>query len=104
MHISGRPRVVDDSRALEILRISAGIFQDGVGELWGMDDAGAFVDGRLKAVVAFEFVPERVQGKFKLSQNRSAEDRGRVIERLAARDDAESRSTAALMRQRGQSS
>ena len=104
VHVGGRPRVVEEERAREILRISASLFQEGVGEAWGMDDAGEFVAGRLQTIVAFELVPEQVQGKFKLSQNRSDADRARVIDRLARLDDVGSRATAALMRERGLSS
>lgn len=104
VHVSGRPRVVEEDRALEILRISSKLFQEGVGEAWGIDDSGEFVAGRLRAIVAFELVPDQIQGKFKLSQNRSDADRARVIDRLAGLDDAGSQATAALMRERGLSS
>jgi transcriptional regulator len=109
VHVMGRPQVVGEDRAREILQISTSLFQasllqEGVGEAWGMDDARQFVAGRLQAIVAFELVPEQVQGKFKLSQNRSDADRARVIDRLAALDDVESHATAALMRERGLSS
>ena len=50
--------------------------------------------------VGIEIEVTRVEGKFKLSQNRPAADRPRIIAALERRDDAESRDLAALMRRR----
>jgi transcriptional regulator len=49
----------------------------------------ALLDGMLAEIVAFEIVVERIVGKFKLSQNRSPEDRSRVMSALAARGSTE---------------
>ncbi len=49
-------------------------------------------------IVAFEIPITRLEGKFKLSQNRSVEERRRVAEALAASDDATERGTASAMR------
>jgi transcriptional regulator len=54
-----------------------------------------YVATMLKAIVGFEIEVERLEGKFKLSQNRPAET-GRVIAQLEARGDPE---LAALMRE-----
>jgi transcriptional regulator len=43
----------------------------------------------LAEIVAFEVVVEKIVGKFKLSQNRSAEDRNRVMSALATRASTE---------------
>jgi transcriptional regulator len=51
----------------------------------------------LGAIVGFEIVLSSIEGKFKLSQNRSAEDRKRVISQLAAQADAGSRKVAEQM-------
>ena len=54
----------------------------------------------LRGIVGVEIEVSRLEGKFKLSQNRPAEDRPRIIAALEQRDDAESRDLAALMRRR----
>ena len=51
--------------------------------------APALLDEMLAEIVAFEVVVERIVGKFKLSQNRSLEDRARVMKALAARASTE---------------
>ena len=57
-----------------------------------------FIDGMMRAIVSFEIPIERIQCKFKLSQNRPAEDRTRVVEALEASDHAGADAVAALMR------
>ena len=47
---------------------------------WHVSDAPAdYLDATLKAIVGIEIEVTRVEGKFKLSQNRSAEDRTGVV-------------------------
>ena len=47
---------------------------------WHVSDAPAdYIDAMLKAIVGIEIEVTRVEGKFKLSQNRSAEDRTGVV-------------------------
>jgi transcriptional regulator len=51
---------------------------------WAVDDAPAsYIEGQLKAIVGVELRISRVSAKFKLSQNRSAEDVAGVIDGLA---------------------
>jgi len=52
---------------------------------WHVTDAPAdFIDATLRAIVGIEIEVSRVEGKFKLSQNRSAEDRTGVVLGLQA--------------------
>jgi transcriptional regulator len=56
---------------------------------WAVSDAPAkYVRGRLRAIVGIEVVVESVEGKAKLSQNRSDADREGAIEVLRAQGDA----------------
>ncbi|MCO5143618.1 MAG: FMN-binding negative transcriptional regulator [Oligoflexia bacterium] len=50
-----------------------------------------------KAIVSFRFTPETIEAKFKLSQNRSKEDRLGVIEGLGSRSDEMSHAIRNLM-------
>ena len=54
----------------------------------------------LDFIVGFEIEVTSIEGKFKLSQNRSAEDRERVIARLAESASENDRAVAELMRSR----
>ena len=56
--------------------------------------------GLVRGIVAFEIELARLEGKQKLNQNRSAEDRAGVIAALEAQGDAEALAMAQAMRQR----
>jgi len=84
VHAWGTPRVIDDPEWLRRL----------VGDLteaherdrtnpWAVEDAPAdFIAGMLKAIVGIEIPIDRIEGKWKLSQNRSELDRRGVIDGL----------------------
>jgi transcriptional regulator len=57
------------------------------------------VQRRIKGIVAFEMPIERLEGKFKLSQNRSAADRDGAIRGLERSGDPVAREMARLMRE-----
>jgi len=56
-----------------------------------------YTAGMLNAIVGVEVDIARIEGKHKLSQNRDAEDRRRVIAALEASADPNDRSLAAYM-------
>ena len=65
---------------------------------WAVTDAPERYIERLREhIVGVELTMETVTGKWKLSQNQSAEDRAGVRRGLAERDDPASQSLAALM-------
>jgi transcriptional regulator len=59
-----------------------------------------YVASMLTGIVGIEIAVSRLEGKFKLSQNRPAADRPRIVAALERRDDPESRAVAQLMRER----
>jgi transcriptional regulator len=64
---------------------------------WTFAMASRQRDAMVGAIVAFRLRVKRVEGKFKLSQNRSAEDRRRVAAGLNAESNADAEATAAWM-------
>lgn len=70
-------------------------------EPWSVDDAPErYIDGQLRAIVGVEIIIDRVEGKWKLSQNRSEADIAGAIEGLEATGE---RDVAAAMRDLGRS-
>jgi transcriptional regulator len=68
---------------------------------WRMQDLpDAYVETMLKGIVGLDIAVTRLEGKYKLSQNRPAADRPGVIAALEAQTDPESHSIARLMRDR----
>jgi transcriptional regulator len=65
---------------------------------WQIDDAPApYVEKMLKLIVGFEFSITALQGKWKVSQNRTQADRDGVRRNLEAAPDADSRDVAAAI-------
>jgi len=97
VHAYGTPRVVDDPAAVRAYldRLVASE-EDGAWTLDGQPEQ--FVDAMLRALVAFELPVDRLEAKFKLSQNRPAEDHGRVVAALEAAGDETSLALARLMK------
>ena len=68
---------------------------------WAVDDAPKeFIDAQLKAIVGFEMTIQRLEGKWKLSQNRTAEDRAGAIAGLKEEGGPAEQAVAALMTDR----
>jgi len=96
VHARGRARPVDRAALRAILDDMVVRF-DGTG--WRLDGPEEFVRAKLDAIAGFEVALESVEGKWKISQNRSLEDQRRVIAWLE-RGDEPSHALAALMRAR----
>ena len=66
-----------------------------------MSDAPAeFIQSLLNGIVGFELPIHRIEGKWKVSQNRSEQDRVGVAEGLAELDTVESLAMKALVERR----
>ena len=64
---------------------------------WAVADAPSdYIDGMLRAIVGFRLSITRLEGKWKLNQNRGAEDRASVVAGLAEGSEAD-RQVSALM-------
>lgn len=59
-----------------------------------------YLEGMLNGIIGFDIEVTRLEGKFKLSQNRPAADRPLVIAALERQSDADSLAIARLMRER----
>ena len=85
-HVHGRLVVHDDPAWVEALvrRLTVRHEADRA-EPWSVDDAPPpYIAGQLRAIVGVEVLIDRVEGKFKLSQNRSEADIEGVIAGLDA--------------------
>ncbi|MEZ5776468.1 MAG: FMN-binding negative transcriptional regulator [Hyphomicrobiaceae bacterium] len=70
---------------------------------WSIFDAPApFIAAQLKGIVGFEISIERIEGKQKLSQNRSQDDRAGVVQGLEASEARCAHEIARLMRTKSQ--
>jgi transcriptional regulator len=81
VQITGRLRRIEDPEWLRsAVTMLTQQHESRRAEPWAVTDAPAtFVDKQLRAIVGLELSIERVEGKAKLSQNRSEEDRAGVV-------------------------
>ena len=88
-HVHGRLVVHDDPAWVEAnVRRLTGKYEGSRPEPWSVDDAPeAYIAGQLRAIVGVEIVIDRVEGKTKLSQNRSDADIAGAIDGLEARGE-----------------
>ena len=80
VHAYGRPRLVEDEAALyqivaELVRVN----EERFGYTWDLSAYRDYAEKLLKNIVGFECEIARIEGKRKLSQNRSRADRAGVI-------------------------
>jgi transcriptional regulator len=99
VHASGTGVLVEDPARVKTLLVDLVRVYEGEGPAaWSFESLPAdYVDGMQRGIVAFEIPIERLEGKAKLSQNRSAEDQARTRDALASADDPLARAVAALM-------
>jgi transcriptional regulator len=99
VHAVGTPRVLEDPGAVRaLLEQMVETYESSAAEPWSLERLPTRVaDGLQRAIVAFELPIERLEGKRKLSQNKSAADRAGVIDGLQAEGDAASLAVADAM-------
>jgi len=102
IHAYGAARTIEDPDWLSgFLRRLSDRHEAREAEPWRMQELPErYLAGMLKGIVGFEIAVARLEGKFKLSQNRPAADRPRIIAALEAQRDPDSAGVAHLMRER----
>jgi transcriptional regulator len=99
VHVHGIATTFDDpDELLALLERLTDRHEAGRATPWRVADAPAdYIRQQLRAIVGIRLPIARIEGKFKLSQNRNAADRQGARAGLAASDDARDRAVAAMM-------
>jgi transcriptional regulator len=100
VHAHGPLRIVDDAEWLRQLVTRLTAHQESAREKpWHVTDAPSdYVNSMLKAIVGIEIPVTRLQGKWKMSQNRLPQDRDGVMAGLEESGDEASRALRDAMR------
>jgi transcriptional regulator len=101
VHAYGRPEVINDADWLRhhVTELTTQHERDQP-HPWAPSDAPAsFIDAMLRGIVGFRFAITRLEGKWKMSQNRTPKDREGVVKGLALRDRGNDREIAELVAQ-----
>ena len=99
VHAYGALRVIEDAEWLRafVTRLTT-LQEQGLPEPWQVTDAPErFVASMLNGIVGLEMPIRRIEGKWKLSQNRPEADQAGTIEGLKRRGDAGSAAVAEAM-------
>jgi len=101
VHVTGRISWIHEFRPLiALLRQMTDVFEESEPNRWQFllpEDLKSEKE-LTSAIIGFEIEIESMEAKFKLSQNRSAEDREEVLRGLQARTDAMSRQVLEMMK------
>jgi transcriptional regulator len=95
VHAYGTPRLLNEEELYAALRDLIAGYEP---QPDALNIPEAFARGQMNAIVGFEIVIQRLEGKFKLSQNRPATDRRQVIAALEQSNAQQEREIAARMR------
>lgn len=99
-HVYGVPSIIEDeSTVRQMLQELVRNHEHGRDPEWQMALPEDYLHKMMQAIVAFEIKIERIEGKFKLSQNRSQADQVSVMAHLAARESELEHDTARMMQE-----
>jgi transcriptional regulator len=88
VHAYGWPRIIEDDRVThDSLQGLVDKHEAAFDQPWQMKLPEDYYQRQVKAIVVFEIELTRVEGKFKMSQNRSVEDRSGVVAALERSGD-----------------
>ena len=101
VHVYGVPRVVDDEQWLsDFVERLVTIYEAEMARPWSGELPTDLRASLLKAIVGFTMDITRVEGKFKLGQNRSLDDQLAVVDQLEAGPDPGAQELGKLTKQR----
>lgn len=99
VHVHGIAEIVEDRGRIEsMLQRLVAEHESSRDAPWSMDLPADYLRNMVDGIVAFEVRITRMEGKFKLSQNRPPADRDNVIAALLDKGDDNAASLAALMK------
>ncbi len=99
VHVYGHLKVIEDPAwLLQHVQTLTGIHEAASSAAWHVSDAPAdYIASEIKGIVGLEFSIERLEGKWKVSQNRSDRDRIGVVEGLERLDTDDSHAMKVLV-------
>lgn len=99
VHVYGALQTIHDAPALlGIVRSYVELYERAMPRPWTFGERDDFIEKLTQNIVGFRIPIARIEGKWKLNQNHSAERRRKVIAALERQGDENSLAIAALMR------
>ena len=97
VHVYGTPTLADETNLRQIVYDTTEKYESGMPKPWRIPLGEEELSKMLKAIVGFSIRITRVEAKFKLGQNRSAEDQEKMLRALQTADDSASRELGAFI-------
>ncbi|MGF2616040.1 FMN-binding negative transcriptional regulator [Rossellomorea vietnamensis] len=98
VHVEGTVEILEEADALlSILHQSVQYYEKDFEEPWKMEDEPETVKRLLNGIIGFRIKIEKLEGKWKLNQNKSKENKEKVIENLRKQKIYDSHEIADLM-------
>src|SRR3984885_7754638 len=97
VHAYGVPKILDRAAMVALLKALVGKHERSFEKPWDFDPDDAWMQKQMPEIAGFEIKIEKLQGKFKLNQNRTAADRAGVIDALSKSEDPLQQAVARLM-------
>lgn len=99
VHAYGKLKVITSNEELAgMLNRMVNLYESGLPTPWQLDSQSEYFDRLLPQIVGFQIQIERLEGKWKLSQNHSPGRQEKVAAALQAQPDENSQAIASLMR------
>lgn len=98
LHVTGRFELMEeDGAVLEVLQRMASKYEAAQPRPWSFDKDNDYERKLLKGIVGFRIAISRIEGKWKLGQNHSAEVRRSAAEQLLEQRDVDAQAIGRLM-------
>ena len=98
VHAYGVPRLITDPVLVNsLLQETVSAYEAGFRQPWPETISADYQNQLIKGIVAFDIRITRLEGKFKLGQNRSPADIQGVFKALSSAEDSDSRALAEMM-------
>jgi transcriptional regulator len=100
VHASGKVKPLrSDTDARRVLELMIATYEPAYQEQWKTLDP-KYIDGMLRGILAFEIEVLQLEGKYKLSQNKTHTERENIVTSLSQSTDDQAAALAKLMKQR----
>ncbi len=101
VHAIGKLEIVEDqSNVSKIVQTMTDFYENSLPKPWAFNETTAFAERLLTQIVGFRIVIEKLEGKWKLSQNHPVERQEKVVAALRKQVDENSQAISAMMRDR----
>jgi transcriptional regulator len=101
VHAYGPIRIIDGDELYNSLKTLTGHFEATQEQPISVEGMSDYVRSQMKGIVGFEIKVEKLEGKWKMSQNRDEKNYNSIISQLEKINDANAQAVASIMKAKG---